>query len=111
MKIKDSALNEKYAANFLLYMYKNKESTIHISDPKGIVANDYHMVRKTAFRLKRDGLIKIKKQTSPKRVYTLSLTVKGEAIAQLLLEIELVLLGEKPPDIKKEREKQIRPAD
>lgn len=92
MELKESCLDDKYRCSLLLYCYKNKHCEIHMSDPLNVVSTSYRIIRSSFLDLRDENLITIDKQRSPRRVYRISLTERGEKIAYRLLEIEEILL-------------------
>ena len=89
MRLEDSPLNQNYAVALLLYLKREGESSISGLTPD--VCKNYRTVRDLVDELKEAGFVKINKQYSPVRKFTVDLTKKGRKTAQKLLEIEEIM--------------------
>ena len=92
MKITNSSLDNRYTITLILYLHS------HDSVPMGSlvpdVATNYRAVRDLVDQLEEEGIVKVDKQFSPRKKFTVELTEKGEKIADKLKEIEEILEGE-----------------
>jgi len=82
-------LDEKYSYSLIIYLYEN--SDVSISSLKPDVSKNYRAIRELVDKMENEGLVKLDKQYSPRRKFTVKLTKKGEKVAEKLLEIESLI--------------------
>ena len=84
----DSLLGQAHVANLLLLLLDKGEI---IASQLRLVLKNYAKIASVAKMLEKEGLIKIRTESSPRISYIYSLTERGKAVAEKLREIEEIL--------------------
>lgn len=90
--LKNSCLNVDYTVHLLVYLKRKKSVPMGSLIPD--IATNYRTIRDLVDDMEDEGLIKLDKQFSPRKKFTISLTEKGDRIADKLIEVEEIIQEE-----------------